>query len=630
MADTPSAVNSIQFTITPKPGSVTRPVSATYTADYLKSRGYFNSTTGAITLPVFGLYASYSNSVTVTAYFTDNTQQQVPVTISTGAYNDSCGYSTPIIFQGRTSDTSLSYDYVMIKNNCGTQSPVIIDTDGAVRWVGTAGVASISSMFFSGGIYMATPPAGSSTPTGITRMEFDGTFSFVKDYSNIGVTSTSHHNYDPGKQGMLVEVNTTQWTESVILEVDPAGNVLKTWNLAQIISDAMTAGGDDPTQFVHPAPNDWFHNNAATYRASDNSLIVSGREDFVIGLDYDTGAIKWILGDTTKHWYQFASLRNYALTLGQNTLPPIGQHAVSISYDDNLLLFDDGLGSLNQTPAGASRSYSAPRKYHLDLVNKVATEVWNYPNGQSIYSPICSSIYEDDPLNYLIDYASPMPNAPILIGLNSAGNKVFDYRYSANGNSGCGVGWNAIPIHLERMAFTTPPLTSVVSRMSHGSAGTFGINLPLAGPAGIESRISASLGAGNYTLVFTFANNLTSVGGASVSSGTGSVGSTSMGPNPNQYTVNLTGVSNAQTIKVTLTNVLDSLNNTGSLSVPMRVLVADANGNGVVDSGDVFLVRQQTGQSAGALNFRDDVNATGVIDSGDVFVTRQHTATGAP
>ena len=51
------------------------------------------------------------------------------------------------------------------------------------------------------------------------------------------------------------------------MEFDPVtGKVLHTWSLANIISAAMTAGGDDPTQFVKATPDDWFHNNATTYR----------------------------------------------------------------------------------------------------------------------------------------------------------------------------------------------------------------------------------------------------------------------------------------------------------------------------------------------------------------------------
>ena len=45
---------------------------------------------------------------------------------------------------------------------------------------------------------------------------------------------------------MILDVDTAENTECVNHEVDAAGNVLKTWNLADIISAAMIAGGDDP------------------------------------------------------------------------------------------------------------------------------------------------------------------------------------------------------------------------------------------------------------------------------------------------------------------------------------------------------------------------------------------------
>ena len=84
------------------------------------------------------------------------------------------------------------------------------------------------------------------------------------------------------------------------------GRVLKTFNMADIISAAMRAGGDDPSVFVYPSPNDWFHNNGAVYNRADDSLIVSSRENFLICIDYETKAIKWILGDPSKKWYHIS------------------------------------------------------------------------------------------------------------------------------------------------------------------------------------------------------------------------------------------------------------------------------------------------------------------------------------
>jgi hypothetical protein len=192
---------------------------------------------------------------------------------------------------------------------------------------------------------------------------------------------------------------------------------------------------------------------------------------------------------------------------------------------------------------------------------------------------------------------------------------------------------NSGPLALTNPTFVTclpiPPLTSVVSRKVHGSAGTFDINLPLAGTRGVECR---SGGASNdYMLVFTFPNNLTSVAGASVTSGAGSVSSSSIGPNPNQYTVNLTGVTTAQYVTVTLSNVADSAGNTGNVTAPqMGVLVGDVNANGVVSNTDVSAVKSQVAAPVTASDFRNDVTANGVISNTDVSTTKTQVGTTLP
>jgi astacin (peptidase family M12A)/IPT/TIG domain-containing protein/dockerin type I repeat protein len=179
-------------------------------------------------------------------------------------------------------------------------------------------------------------------------------------------------------------------------------------------------------------------------------------------------------------------------------------------------------------------------------------------------------------------------------------------------------------------------LTSVVSRMTHGGAGTFDINLPITAARGIEPRNSTSLGAGNYALVFTFADNLTSVASASVTShdpaaGTGAVSGTSPGPSPNQYTVNLTNVSNGQYITVTLTSALDVAGRNGNVTGPqMGILIGDANGNGSVSSADVSQTKLQSGQAATGANFRTDINASGSISSTDVSMVKLRSGTALP
>lgn len=457
-----SVLKSIQFAITPKPGSVTRPLSGTYAQDYLISRGYLVPPSTDIFLPVYGLYDGYANEVTLTYHFLDGSSKADTTTITTDAFDDQgCGYKNPTALQARTDSTDLSYDYLFIRSGCGDFSPVILDTDGALRWVSTMGIPNAltgSSLFFNGAAYVTSGPI-------LSRVDLDGMVTTLHDYSADGIVNF-HHNLEPGKTGLLLESDTTDFIECEIVEVDYAGTVLKTWNLANIISDAMTAGGDDPSQFVFPAPMDWFHNNAVTYNQADDSLIVSSRENFVISIDYSTGAIKWIMGDTTKKWYEFPSLAQYALTMNPGSLPPIGQHATSITFDQDLLVFDDGYFSTFQMPPGMNRTYSSPRKYQLNLVDSggtgapgTATEVWNYEQDQTITSPICSSVYEDAPLNYLIDYAffggfGATPPYAQLLGLNAAGETVFYYQFNTNF---CDTAYNSLPIHLESSQFPIIP-----------------------------------------------------------------------------------------------------------------------------------------------------------------------------
>jgi hypothetical protein len=171
--------------------------------------------------------------------------------------------------------------------------------------------------------------------------------------------------------------------------------------------------------------------------------------------------------------------------------------------------------------------------------------------------------------------------------------------------------------------------------MTHGSITMppfFDINFPLppmASPRGVECRSSSSLGAGNYTLVFTFTNNLTSVASATVTShnptsGTGLVtGAPTV--SGKEATVNLTGVSTGQYITVTLNSVLDAAGNSGDVIGPqMGVLVGDVNGSGIVTSGDTNLCKGAALQPVTSSNFRNDINASGAITTGDVNIIKQN------
>jgi hypothetical protein len=170
-----------------------------------------------------------------------------------------------------------------------------------------------------------------------------------------------------------------------------------------------------------------------------------------------------------------------------------------------------------------------------------------------------------------------------------------------------------------------PVVLSAVSRKVHGT-GTFDINLPrvgIGGAVGIECRTGAVAGA--HQIVVTFAHPVT-VGGVSVTSGTGSA---TFGVAGAVVTINLTGVTNDQRLGVTLTNVNDGIGS-GDVMVPMGVLSGDTTGSGSVNATDVSQTKLQSGQAVTGSNFRTDVNTNGSINATDVSAVKLRSGTALP
>ena len=170
---------------------------------------------------------------------------------------------------------------------------------------------------------------------------------------------------------------------------------------------------------------------------------------------------------------------------------------------------------------------------------------------------------------------------------------------------------------------------SVVSRKVHGSAGTFDINLPGTGTAGIECRSGGA--TGDYQIVYSFQRNVTVAGTASKLQGTATVGPATIGPNSNQVTVNVTGVNNAQHVTVALDGMHDTAGAVlDNVLARMDVLIGDTGGNGSVNSADIGQTKSQSGAPVGASNFREDVTVDGNINSADIGLVKSKSGTALP
>jgi hypothetical protein len=170
-------------------------------------------------------------------------------------------------------------------------------------------------------------------------------------------------------------------------------------------------------------------------------------------------------------------------------------------------------------------------------------------------------------------------------------------------------------------------LATAVSRKTHSSAGNFDIDLPLSGSPGVECRTGGA--GGDHTLVITFNNTVVS-GNAIVTSGAGSVvGAPAF--SGNTMTVNLTGVTNAQIMAVTLDHVTDTFAQVlPTTAISVGILLGDTNGDGLVNAGDALQTRNRAGQATDATNFRSDVNLDGSLNSGDTTVVRARSGTFLP
>ena len=168
-------------------------------------------------------------------------------------------------------------------------------------------------------------------------------------------------------------------------------------------------------------------------------------------------------------------------------------------------------------------------------------------------------------------------------------------------------------------------IISAVSRMTHGGAGNFDIDLPLSGASGVECRN----GSGNHAIIVSFSNTVVS-GNANLTSGVGSIsGSPSF--NNNKITINLAGVADVQKITVTLTDVTDSFAHVmPSTAVSMNMLIGDTNGNKTVNASDVGQTKAQSARPVTTANFREDVTPNGAINASDIIQVKANTGRSVP
>ncbi|TKG94001.1 hypothetical protein EYV94_14700 [Puteibacter caeruleilacunae] len=376
-------LNEISFKVLAKnETSEVEPFTVTYSKDYVESSEFFDRELEQLTFPVFGLFDNHQNSVFVTTNFANGRSWEKSITIETAEYPNTENENLTVY----SSLKNTTVNYLLLETDFGA---MIMDVEGNIRWAASEFVENPSkSAIFKNNAFFCKK--GTKPFDELLKLGFDGSQSTIAfdfgDYPGVGF----HHEMDMGKEGFFLEAHIKDGKAfhkrgSVLVEVDEDGKVLETWDLDEIIGKCIAESGGNITDFVRNATNnpkaeDWFHMNSSYYDKRDNSVLISSRENFVIKVGYDDKEIKWILGDQSKYWYSIDTLKHYALDLTEGNIN-IGQHALSILDNGELLMFNNGNNSsvsyFPKDKLGLEYQNSKVSGYIISNEQKTARESFN-------------------------------------------------------------------------------------------------------------------------------------------------------------------------------------------------------------------------------------------------------------
>ena len=346
-------------------------------------------------LPIYGLYADTDNQVTIT-YQEDSQTIKRDLTITTKPLPDDLALPTDVSANRQQLTNDL---YFFTPSSQGYA--VAYDVNGDVRWyLGQQATWKIDRL--ENGHLLLSSDRLVNQPyytTGLYEMDLLG-----KIYVEYQLPGGYHHDYYEMPSGNLLVAtndfdNKHGTVEDVVVELDRnSGDIVRTFDLKNILPS-------DQGQSENWSSYDWFHNNSIWYDQDGNTIILSGRhQDAVIGLDYNSGQLKWIIGDPT-NWGE--DYQKYFFTpVGDNFEWQWSQHAAMVTPEGYIFLFDNGnnKSKLKDSYVPAQDSYSRGVMYQIDTTNMAIRQAWQYgkERGSEFYSPYISDVDYLGANHYLI------------------------------------------------------------------------------------------------------------------------------------------------------------------------------------------------------------------------------------
>ena len=388
----------------------------------------FSDKTNHHVLPVVGLYPNYANTVDLRLLSpAGDTLARTTLTIQTGGLPPNLPVShLPQLFR----ESALAPGLLLVSNmsTFGTGSPstpYFLDAYGDIRWLLD---------------YRSQPRLGKLFyDCGIARLR-NGNF-FFGDINTASIYEVDllgkilntwplngyvfHHEVTEKPNGNFIVTVTKPGSmylsgkptvEDFVIEIDrTTGRTLTEWDLKQSL---------DERRNVLPqsnGPDDWFHGNAVVYDSTDNTIVVSGRHQGVVKLDYNN-RVKWILG-AHQGWGENRrgenlnsfllqpldasgrAITDTSVVNGWTNAPDFEwnwyQHSSIALPNGDIMLFDNG-DRRNFNPAGPA--YSRAVSYKIDPVRMTVQQTWTYgkERGLDTFSRIISSVQYLPATNHVI------------------------------------------------------------------------------------------------------------------------------------------------------------------------------------------------------------------------------------
>ncbi len=227
---------------------------------------------------------------------------------------------------------------------------------------------------------------------------------FGKIYKEYSLKGGYHHDYYEMPNGNLLVasdnfLNNDGTVEDYIVELDrETGKEVRQFDLRKILK--MTDGkSENWTSY------DWFHNNSVWYDKKTNSITLSGRhQDAVINIDYKSGKLNWIIGDSTNWSKEYQ--KYFFKPIGKDFEWQWSQHAAMITPKGEVFIFDNGNNKSKKKDdyVDASNSYSRGVIYKIDTKKMTIKQVFEYgkERGSDFYSPYISDVDYLNDNHYII------------------------------------------------------------------------------------------------------------------------------------------------------------------------------------------------------------------------------------